>query len=178
MPRHDWKALEPMLRHAIEVELLRHTDCARIFGSTPKQIHRACKRLGILCQRTGPRSGPGHPDWKGGRIVDKDGYILVYSPEHSTRKHTRHVLEHRLVMARHLGRELLPSEVVHHRNGNKQDNRIENLEVFETNGEHLKATLRGKPHNVSPEGRERIRAAVRARNASRKASRPDAPPRP
>lgn len=74
---------------------------------------------------------------RGKRVSTKEGYILVYCPEYPKAKNGKYVYEHRLVMANHLGRPLEESEHVHHKNGNKQDNRIENLELL-TNSEHHK----------------------------------------
>lgn len=100
--------------------------------------------------------------WKGGRIVDQDGYVLVYCPGHPGARNPdkRYILEHRLVMENHIGRYLLPGEVCHHRNKNRADNRIENLELFSSNPEHLKSELTGKVPKWTSEGKARMQAAV------------------
>lgn len=71
--------------------------------------------------------GAENPAWKGGRWKRR-GYVLAYAPDHP-RAVKNYVPEHRLVMEEHLGRLLEPHETVHHRNGVKDDNRIENLEL-------------------------------------------------
>lgn len=65
----------------------------------------------------------------------KNGYKLVCIPEHPRAGKDGCVMEHRLVMEKYLGRFLETNEVVHHINGIKNDNRIENLELM-LHGEH------------------------------------------
>ena len=67
--------------------------------------------------------------WKGGRKTNKAGYILVINPKRFEDGELRYVFEHRLVMEQHLKRKLLKNEHVHHINGIKCDNRIENLVI-------------------------------------------------
>ena len=65
--------------------------------------------------------------WKGGRRVDKHGYVWILNPGHPNANSSGCVAEHRLVMSNYLNRPLCPWERVHHRNGVKSDNRLENL---------------------------------------------------
>ena len=82
-----------------------------------------------------------HPSWKGGRMQKSDGYIDIHlsrsDPLYPMARIDGYIREHRLVMARHLGRCLLPWEIVHHINGIRDDNRIENLELVQGNAHHL-----------------------------------------
>jgi hypothetical protein len=58
------------------------------------------------------------------------GYRLISKPEHSNAHKTGYIYEHVYVMSEHIGRPLLAHENVHHKNGVRDDNRLENLELW------------------------------------------------
>lgn len=76
-------------------------------------------------------------------VTTKEGYVLVHCPKYPKAKWSNggkkggYVLEHRLVMANAIKRPLTKEEHVHHINGDKSDNRVENLEIM-SNSEHKK----------------------------------------
>lgn len=78
-------------------------------------------------------SGDKHPRWKGGRWISNDGYKII---ENSQENNGERIMEHRKVVEEHIGRKLLDTEIVHHKNENKLDNRIENLEIM-SRAEHI-----------------------------------------
>jgi hypothetical protein len=77
--------------------------------------------------------GENHGSWTGGKTNWPGGYIGILiqpdDPNYSMANTSGYVLEHRLVMAKHLGRPLRANEMVHHISGDKSDNRIENLQL-------------------------------------------------
>lgn len=106
-----------------------------------------------------------HWNWRGGRIKTRAGYIMRLVPDHPDADKYGYVWEHRLVMEEELGRRLERWENVHHINGVKDDNRPENL-VALTKAQH-QAAHAGQKHNVSPEGRQRMREGGKKGAAAR-----------
>lgn len=92
----------------------------------------------VFCSRkcygkwiTKNKGGKNSPMWKGGKTKMNGGYIFTLVGRN------KYIGEHRLIVEKHLERKLKSSEVVHHKNHNKQDNRIENLQIV-TRAEHVK----------------------------------------
>lgn len=92
--------------------------------------------------------GADNARWNDGRMHTSHGYVAVRVPEgHHLRQAHGYAYEHDLIAERMIGRRLGPDEVVHHRNGVRDDNRPENLEVT-TRSEHARG------HANSPGARD------------------------
>jgi len=103
----------------------------------------------LRCRSCGEKAnGQNHYRWNGGRFIHIEGYVLIKlqpdSPFYQMTNSRGYVLEHRLIMAKHLKRCLQPIEKIHHRGithpqdskENKQDNRLENLGLFANPNDH------------------------------------------
>lgn len=127
----DSDAIEMYQRGMHISEIADHFDVQRA------AIRNLLKRNNIPLRGVRNSKGANNPAWKGGRQINKDGYVYVHAPKGHPGASTRGlILEHRLVMEAHLGRYLDPQEVVHHVNGDRTDNRIENLGLFDSQREH------------------------------------------
>lgn len=169
----DYKTYYTNLLKPYTDKLLCSREIAELTGLKQKHVQKLLKKYDLPRQKQGDAGkGSRNHFWRGGRIVDADGYILIKKNDHPFGTSNGYVREHRLVMESKLDRYLMPEEVVHHINGVNDDNRPENLELFESNAQHLKAELTGKIPKWSLEGKERILKAVRLPRAKKAPSNP------
>lgn len=106
----------------------------------------------------------GKASWNAGMgkgWIDRRGYRWI-------RVNGRSVREHRHIVEQHLGRKLLPTEIVHHRNGDPADNRIDNLEVM-NGGDHMRHHHKGEKRPDM--AKERMSRAARDRESIRRLSK-------
>ncbi len=105
-------------------------ECRKVGRAMPRKTQK-------LKDYWAGNKGKNNPFWKGGRHRHSHGYVLIYAPEHP-RGSRRYVYEHILVVEKNIGRFLKQPEEVHHINGIKNDNRIENLKLCATHKEHMR----------------------------------------
>jgi hypothetical protein len=117
-------------------------------GIARATLKRYAVRAGIKIdpkRRAGPhrrdplRGGPGN------RYIDRDGYVLVYAPDHPWPRAGKVVRENVMVMELHLGRRICANECVHHKDEDRQNNELSNLEL-KTRGAHSRLHRLGDTH--------------------------------
>jgi len=96
----------------------------------------------------GKHCGSKNSQWKGGKYK-AHGYIFIHCPNHPFRETKRYIKNARFIMEKYLGRYLTPKEVVHHINGIKDDDRIENLMLFPNDSKHHKLHHRNRKKSIS-----------------------------
>ncbi len=153
---------------------------AERYGCSRDLVMERMKEAGIPRLPQWSQPGERNGQWKGGRQLDNDGYVLIYSPDHPSKNAAGYVREHRLVMEKILGRYLDPKEVVHHKDDNPANNDPSNLELFGSNADHLRETISGQIPNWTEDGKRRILQAslptqFRSRVSSRNSSKNDDP---
>lgn len=133
---------EQIQRYYIEQKMTLQETADKL-GTSRYFLTKEMNKLGIPLRNRGHRVGKRSPNWKGGRrIIKKTGYVALYRPDHPNSDGKGYIFEHRLVMSEYLGRPLTDSEIVHHKNRHKSDNRIENLELCDDQSAHMKMEFR------------------------------------
>ena len=99
-------------------------------------------------------TGAANPNWKGGITVSTKGYTYVCMPDHPRAMQSGYVKRADVIAEKMLGRTLRAGEIVHHKNGNKQDDNPENLEVLASTAEHTRLYGWRRPHANATRSRQ------------------------
>lgn len=131
--------------------------CGVDFCKSPKAQKLCSRKCRSVFLRDNHLVGNKNVRWNGGRGITTQGYIEVVCPDGYSKNTRGRILEHRLVMEKTLGRKILRTEIVHHINHDKQDNRIENLELLNGQSDHM------KEHKPTSETKQKISLSLRGR---------------
>lgn len=120
-----------MVRLYVE-EKLSQVQIGTLFNFSQVVVSRILREKGIEVRR-GVGRKEGHGNWGGGKTISSGGYVSVVldinDPMAIMRNRQGYVMEHRLVMARALGRPLTDNETVHHIDGDRENNLLSNLQL-------------------------------------------------
>lgn len=127
-----------VLLQLVEEAQRSQREIAEYLGVSLPTVERALRQLRVRSKR-----GRGAPlernyFWRGGQRTDRDRYVMVKVPDHPHATKDGYVRQHRLVMEKVLGRYLLPTEEVHHKDGDPTNNDPSNLLVFASHADHLR----------------------------------------
>lgn len=119
---------------AVDMEQMLNKPSSAIFHKASRlQISKDADAIFKI--RSVAHSGKNSGNFKGYRRNTPKGYVVLYMPEHPNATKHGVIMEHRYVMSLHLCRPLENDERVHHINGDRKDNKIENLKLM-SHGEH------------------------------------------
>lgn len=153
---------------------LNNDELIEYFGRSYLSIYKKARSLGLyktpemeFINRSRARQGPKGANWKGGKKKTPAGYVMVLKKEHPRANNNNgYVFEHILLMEKHIGRYLKKGEVVHHINGIKDDNRIENLKLM-THAEHTRLHHTGAKRSIETRRKISEKANERYKNERR-----------
>ncbi|MDD5702702.1 MAG: HNH endonuclease [Dehalococcoidales bacterium] len=145
---HDWSDLEELYIK----QNMTATEIGEIKGCCPSGVHSRLVKMKIPLKsrsesanisfsrgrRKNPLKGRRSNSWKGGRVVTKTGYVLLWKPGHPNANARGYIPEHRYIMSEMIGRPLLQSEHVHHKNKDRGDNKRANLELLSPENHQLR----------------------------------------
>lgn len=98
-------------------------------ANNTKYCSKSCKKLGVFRRYAGLPVKGCRKHVKGSGYIQANGYKVI-SKKHPNASKRGQILEHKLIMSEHLGRPIAKHETVHHKNGIRHDNRLENLELW------------------------------------------------